>query len=134
MLIVSRSRMTEKSVVARRRPSLTSFATCAPGTSLYVGFALIQGVDFRCLDVEAGHAKAGVPKLHGERQPHISEAHDAHARRPSADLPGQLLQVGRRAGFNDGGSGFHINSAYLWNSISVHGEVPHISPLVPPVF
>ena len=86
MLMVSRSRTAPKSVVARSLPACTSVGQYRAGDIAHIGFARIDARGLARVEVDAGDGEAGLGELHGQRQSHISEPDDAHARAVRRDL------------------------------------------------
>ena len=96
MLIVSSSSTAEKSVVARSFPDSTSGASVELGISpIYDSPAFTMAV-FCVADIDAGYREPGLGELHRQRQAHISQADDSHARPARSDLV--LEQRGSRFG------------------------------------
>ena len=69
MLMVSRSRTTEKSVVARNFPGLHQRPQGIGGDILDIGFAAIQLRDLGFLNVDSGDGKSRLGELHASGRP-----------------------------------------------------------------
>ena len=89
--MVSRVRMTEKSVVARSFPHLTRGVKTAVGDVFDVGMAGVELIDFGLLDVDADDIETGFGEFDRERQTDVAEAEDAHAGFFVSDF---VLQIG----------------------------------------
>ena len=87
MLMVSRSRTTEKSVVARKRWCLPSLATSAEGTSCTYDSPRLRPSTLDCLHVDAGDVESGLGELDRQRQADIAQPDDADAGGFRFDFP-----------------------------------------------
>ena len=86
MLMVSSSRTTEKSVVARNFFCADKLRDLSRGDVLHMRLAAIQAVDLGLQHVNPGHGKAGVGELHRQRQADVAQPDNAHPGRLGFDL------------------------------------------------